>query len=150
MNTQDGLFDHVAGTVRLADEQCQAQEEKRAAQTFDEISELYDKNPLAFVENLLGGHRYEFPVGDECCTCASWDKITGAAPRHIMGKNHDRDGQAPRPHKFEPDIGWHLVQHLSEPQLRKVIAKYRRRGDRGNEAAEEHADLLNLYRRLKF
>jgi hypothetical protein len=119
-------------------------------QTFDEICELYDKDPLAFVENVLCGHRYEFPASEECCACASWDRITGATPRHITRKNHDECGRVPQPHKFEPNIGFYLVQHLSEEQLRKAIGKYRRRGDRGNEAAEEHADVLNLYQRLKF
>jgi len=141
MNTQSSLF-----------EPCQPPEEngQKAAQTFDEISDLYDKDPIAFVENLLRGRRYEFPVSGECCACASWDKITGTTPRHVTRKNHDRDGQIPRPHRFEPDTGWFLVQHLSEPRLQKLIGKYRRKGERGNEAAEAHADLLDCYRRLRF
>lgn len=115
--------------------------------TFDEIVELYEKDPVSFLETILSRRRYEFPVGDECCACASWDKIIGAQPRHVTRDNHDRDGRLPQPHRFEPNIGFFLVEHLSEKQLRELVARYRRRLH-GRE--DDNADLLDLYRREKF
>jgi hypothetical protein len=114
--------------------------------TFDELVELYEKDPVSFLETILPG-RYELPVSNECSACACWDRITRAKPRHITRKNHDQDGQIPRPHRFQSDSGFFLVQHLSEEQLFKLAARYRRRR---HGAGDEHAGLLDLYRREKF
>jgi hypothetical protein len=114
--------------------------------TFDELVELYEWDPVSFLERILPG-RYELPVSDECCACASWDRITGAKARHITRENHDQDGQLPRRHRFLPDTAFFPVQCLSEEQLCTVVAKYRRRR---HGAGDEHADLLDLYRREKF
>lgn len=114
--------------------------------TFDELVELYERDPVSFLETILPG-RYEFAMNDECSACACWDQIKGATPRHVTKKNHARDGQIPQPHRFLPDTAFYLVQGLSEAQLRELVARYRRRP---HGAGDGHADLLDLYRREKF
>jgi hypothetical protein len=114
--------------------------------TFNELFELYEADPVSFLETILPG-RYELSVSDECSACACWDRITGAKSRLINRKTHDRDGQIPQPHRFEPDTAFFPVQCLSEEQLCALVARYRRRR---HGAGDEHADLLDLYRREKF
>jgi hypothetical protein len=114
--------------------------------TFDELVELYEKDPVSFLETILPG-LFELPVSDECSSCALWDRIKGAKPRHITRKNHDQDGQIPRPHRFQPETAFFPVQCLSEEQLSQLVTRYRRRR---HGAGDEHADLLDLYRREKF
>jgi hypothetical protein len=123
-------------------------------ETFDDIVARYEADPVAFLEGILcvpnrHGYlpRYEFRVSDECTACRSWDKITKRKPRHITRKNHARDGRLPIPHRFSPETGFFLLQHLSESQLRELVARFRRRR---NGAGDEHASLLDLYRRAKF
>jgi hypothetical protein len=119
---------------------------KARRMTFDELVDLYERDPVSFLETILPG-RYELPVTNECCACACWDRITGASPRHITRKNHDEGAQIPLPHRFQPDTAFFPVQSLSEKQLFELVAGYRRRR---NGRGDEHADLLDLYRRERF
>jgi hypothetical protein len=123
-------------------------------ETFDDIVARYEADPVTFLESILCAPnrlgrepRYEFPVSNECIACRSWDKITKRKRRHITRENHARDGRLPMPHPFSPDSGFFLLHHLSEPQLRQLISRYRRRR---NGAGDERASLLDLYRRAKF
>lgn len=124
----------------------------RPKETFDEIFDRYAADPVGFLETILrqpNAHgyepRYEFAVGDECCACASWDKIKQVPERHVTKKNHARDGRLPFPHRFLPNIVLFRLQSLSEKQLVQLVARYRRRvNDDGG------AELLEQYRLAKF
>ena len=72
--------------------------------TFDQIVDSYERDPLAFIEELFRKWRwrYEITIGDECVSCASWDKLTKTKPRHVTTKDHARLGILPFPHKFDP------------------------------------------------
>jgi hypothetical protein len=114
--------------------------------TFDEIMDLYDTNPTAFLETVLAEYRYECACSPHCANCLTWGKLTGT-PRLVTRKEHDALGSLPWPHRFEVDIGFYLVSAMNEQQVRQHVKRLRRCKGHKN---EDHADLLGLYYREKF
>lgn len=113
--------------------------------TFDEIVDLYEKDPASFVEGILAKRRYECVYSPYCVACQSWDKITKAPSRNIIRKAHNTLGKLPWPHRFEPDTGFYPLRAMSKEQVLHHVKRLRR-----NDRHEDEADLLGLYYREKF
>lgn len=120
--------------------------------TFDDLVELYDANPVAFLETVINRsrpRRYECVLDDLCGRCLTWGKIVGK-PRRVHKKDHSSAANmafleaAGFPHRFETRVAFFLVCALSEERLLMHIARQRRKRN------DDHADLLALYRREKF
>lgn len=113
--------------------------------TFDEIVELYEADPVKFLEGILPGLRYEGVISDECVACRSWDEINHTEPCHITRKNHAKDGMLPWPHRFVRDTAFYPLSVMSKEQVLHRIKQLRRSRRRADEA-----NLMGLYYREKF
>lgn len=114
-------------------------------ETFDQIVERYEANPVAFIEGIVAG-RFAYPIDDDpyCVSCRSWGELTGK-PLLIERAKHKPENlrDIPTPHhRFERSTVWIPLSCLTREQLVEQIERLRRK----------HHDigLLGLYLKEKF